>query len=170
MPDLLTDGRTLIAPDGRGLPCSMGRAGLVAADLKQEGDGKTPLGAWTLMQVLYRPDRLSPPKTTLPVAALSPRDGWCDDPADRAYNQAVHRPYAASHEEMWRADGLYDLLVVTDHNSMPPIPGKGSAIFLHCRAIDQGPTAGCISIAREELISLVASLTPGSRLVIAEAD
>ena len=167
-PDLVTDGQSLITPDGRRVPCSMGKTGLISASLKAEGDGKTPLGTWTLTQVLYRPDRLTKPNTGLPLAAITPPDGWCDDPADPAYNRAVRLPYSASHEELWRADGLYDLVVITDHNSTPPIPGEGSAIFLHCRALDGGPTAGCISVERETLMGLVSVLKPGSCLVIRE--
>ena len=72
---------------------------------KREGDGATPVGCFTLRRVLYRPDRMAPPETSLPVAAIQPADGWCDDPADPAYNRPVHLPHPASHEEMWRADG-----------------------------------------------------------------
>lgn len=169
MTDFFTDGRTLVMPDGGSVACSMGRMGLVAASDKVEGDGKTPMGSWGLTQVLYRPDKIARPKTALPVAAVSRWDGWCDDPADRAYNCAVRLPYPASCEALWRKDGLYDLVILTDHNQHPAVPGLGSAIFLHCRAVDDGPTAGCISVARDFLEPMMRALRPCSRLIILQS-
>ena len=89
----------------------------------------------------------------LPLAALSardPQDGRAD-PADPRYNAAVTLPYPASHEELWRADGLYDVIVVIGYNTGPPVPGRARAIFLHCAAPDFAGTEGCIAIAREAL-------------------
>ena len=64
--------------------CVLGRAGVIAAHAKREGDGATPLGAWPLRFVYYRPDHETAPLTALPVRALVPADGWCDDPEDSA--------------------------------------------------------------------------------------
>ena len=80
---------TLTYPGGT-FRCALGRGG-IRAD-KREGDGATPVGCFTLRRVLYRPDRMAPPETALPVAAIQPADGWCDDPADPAYNQPVIFP------------------------------------------------------------------------------
>ena len=52
---------------------------------------------------------------------------------------------AASHEEMWRKDDLYDIVVVLGHNDDPIVPGNGSAVFLHVASAGYGPTAGCAS-------------------------
>lgn len=71
----------------RALRCALGPAGRSAA--KREGDGATPVGRFPLRRVLYRADRLPLPETGLPVQALDPGDGWCDDPADAAYNRPV---------------------------------------------------------------------------------
>ena len=166
---LICDGTTLQSPDGRSLPCSMGRGGLISADDKREGDGATPLGSWRITHGFYRPDRIAKPDCALPITALSTESGWCDDPDDPAYNRYVTRPYAASHEEMWREDGLYDLLFVTDHNANPPVPNMGSAIFLHCRNPEGKPTAGCIAIAREDLIALARMFTDTTVLEIVPA-
>src|SRR5512138_3397896 len=76
--------------------CAVGRGGIA---LKQgEGDGITPVGRWPMRRLLYRADRLARPKTLLPCQAIAPEYGWCDDPADAAYNQPVRLPYPASHE------------------------------------------------------------------------
>ena len=73
----------------------------------------------------------------LPVRAIRKADGWCDDPAHPDYNTLVRLPFAASHEEMWRADGLYDLVVELGYNDAPPegflfsswVPGLEPAEF-----------------------------------------
>ena len=155
--------------DGRAFACAIGWGGTVAAEAKREGDGATPLGCWPLRRVLYRPDRGSPPATALPVTALTPEDGWCDDPAHAAYNTQVALPFAAGHEVLWRADGLYDIVAVLGHNDDPPVPGAGSAIFLHVMRPDGGPTAGCVALARPDLESVLAALGSGSRLCVAES-
>jgi L,D-peptidoglycan transpeptidase YkuD (ErfK/YbiS/YcfS/YnhG family) len=142
-----------------------GRSG-VRAD-KREGDGASPAGSFALLQAYYRADRIAPPPTTgLPLRALRPEDGWVDDPLDPNYNRPVSLPYAASHEEMWRADGLYDLVVLIGYNTDPPVPGRGSAIFLHVANPDFTPTAGCIAVAREVLGPLLGLLGPGSTITI----
>src|SRR5439155_2085587 len=109
---------------------------------KREGDGARRAGTFPLLRAFYRADRIAPPHTALPLAALRPNDGWVDDPADRQYNRLVSLPYPASHEMMWREDGLYDLVVLIGYNTDPPLPGRGSAIFLHVAAPDLAPTEG----------------------------
>lgn len=151
--------------EGRSYACSLGRAG-VRQD-KREGDGATPAGSFPLREVLYRPDRLpTPPATGLPLRALAPEDGWCDEPADPSYNRPVRLPYPASHERMWRDDDLYDLVVVVGYNDQPVVPGRGSAIFLHLARPGYAPTAGCVGLARADLLELLAGLGPGARVVI----
>lgn len=142
----------------------LGRSG-VRVD-KREGDGATPAGRWPMRRVLYRPDRLPPPVTGLPVGELASDDGWCDDPADLRYNRPIRLPCAAGHERLWRDDGLYDLVVVLGHNDDPVIPGRGSAIFMHVARPDGGPTEGCVAFALPDLLALVRACGPGSTLEI----
>ena len=146
--------------EGLTVPCSVGRSGL-SRD-KHEGDGATPTGRFQLRRLLYRADRLQLPVTKLPVTAIAKDDGWCDDMAHPKYNQQVKLPFAASHEELWREDNLYDLIVVLGHNDNPVIPGLGSAVFLHVRAPDGGATAGCVAIKSEYLVAILRALDPGS--------
>ncbi len=155
-------------PDGTGWRCAVGRGGVTRA--KREGDGATPVGRWPLRRVLYRPDRLAAPATRLPCAAISPRDGWCDDPAHSAYNRPVKLPFAASHEALWRDDALYDVVVVPGHNDDPPVPGAGSAIFLHLARPDYAPTAGCLALARDHLLHALERIGPGDELHVLDPD
>jgi L,D-peptidoglycan transpeptidase YkuD (ErfK/YbiS/YcfS/YnhG family) len=149
--------------------CALGRGGVIAAADKREGDGATPLGVWPMRRVLYRPNRGAPPATALPTTAISPDDGWCDDVGDAAYNRPVSLPYPGRCERMWREDGLYDLVVVLAHNDDPPIPGLGSAIFLHCASPEFKPTEGCVALAREDLEAVLALALQGDAIEVRRA-
>lgn len=154
---------------GRVVRCALGPAGVVEADAKREGDGATPLGVWPMLRVLYRPDRGEAPDTALPVAPLAPDDGWCDDPADASYNRPVTLPYPASCETMWREDELYDVVVILAHNDDPPVPGLGSAIFLHCAKLDYPPTQGCVALAKADLLEVLKLARPGDAVEVRRA-
>jgi len=142
---------------GNGLRCRAvcGRAGVTLH--KREGDGATPAGAHPLLRVLYRADRVKPPACAVPLEPIGPSDGWCDDPADPAYNRAVRLPYPGRHEPLWRADGIYDIIGILGWNTGPIIPGGGSAIFLHAATPDFSPTAGCIALALPDLQTVLAA-------------
>jgi L,D-peptidoglycan transpeptidase YkuD (ErfK/YbiS/YcfS/YnhG family) len=154
----------------RTFACVVGRAGILSG--KREGDGATPAGRFSLREAFWRPDRLPSPATALRASPLTPQDGWCDDPGDPAYNRRVRLPFAASHEALWRSDGLYDLLAVIGYNDAPPVPHLGSAIFLHVAARGAGglePTAGCVALALADLGAVLALCGPGAALDIALA-
>jgi L,D-peptidoglycan transpeptidase YkuD (ErfK/YbiS/YcfS/YnhG family) len=149
--------------------CMVGRAGIVAA--KHEGDGGTPEGLFALREVRYRHDRLpAPPKTALPIVALQPHDGWCDDPADASYNRLVHLPHRGRAETLWRDDHAYDALAVIGWNDAPVVAGAGSAIFLHAIRHDAAgtprPTAGCVALPLADLLVVFAACTPATRIRI----
>jgi len=156
--------RAQLACGGRVYPCALGRGGVHAA--KHEGDGRTPAGEFRLRYALYRADRMPRPKTRLPVKAIRLFDGWCDAPAHPAYNRLVRLPIRASAEPLRLSRPMYDLIIVIGYNDAPPVPGKGSAIFLHVAAANFAPTAGCIALKRPHLLALLAQLDASSRIVI----
>lgn len=143
---------------------AVGAAGV--SSIKKEGDKTTPAGTFPLPFGMYRPDRIQFPKTSLPMTPLREAHAWVDDPNDRKYNQMVELPYPAHVEEMWRADGIYDLLVVVGYNMNPTQPGAGSAIFLHIARPNFSSTEGCIAIERSVLLTLVPLLGPNSTITI----
>lgn len=148
--------RGLLVAGGLTVACALGRSGI--ARHKREGDGATPSGSWHPVAVRWRPDRLPRPATVLPVRPIGPADGWCDDPGDRRYNRPVQLPYPGRHEELWRGDRLYDVIVVLDYNLAHPRPGAGSAIFLHVAGPGFPPTQGCIAVAPEAMRRLLARI------------
>jgi L,D-peptidoglycan transpeptidase YkuD (ErfK/YbiS/YcfS/YnhG family) len=148
--------------NGRSFRCALGRAG-IRTD-KREGDSATPAGVFPFRRVLYRADRGPAPATRLPSAAIAAEDGWCDDPADPAYNRQVRLPYPARHERLWRADGLYDLVLVIGHNDDPAVRGAGSAIFVHVARPDWGGTEGCIAFRIEDLRHILSTADADARV------
>lgn len=150
----------------RKVRCALGPAGVVSAAAKREGDGASPAGVWPIREIFYRPDRGPPPASEFRVHAMTEDDGWCDDPADPNYNRHVTLPYPASAERMWREDGVYDIVVVLGHNDDPPLPGLGSAIFLHICKPGYPPTEGCVAIARADLEDLLDIAAPGDAIEI----
>ena len=146
--------------------CAIGRSGIVR--YKREGDGATPAGVHSLLRVLYRSDRIVPPSTNLVLAALLPDDGWCNASKDASYNQQVHLPHGSSCEALWRDDDVYDLIVVTDFNTVPIAPYRGSAIFLHVARAGYEPTEGCIAFALADLRLVVKEWCPSNRVRVAK--
>ena len=155
--------------DGRITRCALGKGGVIAAADKREGDGKSPLGTWGIRRVLFRPDKGGPPQTRLPTKALERDDGWCDAPGDPAYNRAVKLPHPASAEQMWREDDVYDLVCILAHNDDPPVPGLGSAIFMHLARPGYEPTEGCVALSREDMLELLSLAKLGDAVAIEQA-
>lgn len=153
-------GRLVAGPIA--LPCRLGRAG--PRPFKREGDGASPVGTFRLLQAFYRADRIARPRTRLPLKAIRPGDGWCDDPADRRYNRPIPLPSPARHERLWRDDPLYDVVIDIAWNRGPIRRGRGSAIFLHLRG--DRPTEGCVAVDRGAIRRLLARIGPGTRIRI----
>jgi L,D-peptidoglycan transpeptidase YkuD (ErfK/YbiS/YcfS/YnhG family) len=145
------DGRLIF--EGHVFRAALGRGGVRVH--KQEGDGATPAGLLPLRRVLFRADRVKPPVCAVPREPLAPEDGWCDAPDDIAYNRPVTLPYSGRHEELWRRDGLYDVIGVLGWNDAPVRRGEGSAIFLHVARPDFAPTEGCVALPLQDLLELL---------------
>ena len=143
------------------LPCALGPAGIEAR--KHEGDGATPRGRFALLGGHFRAGRFPRPARAAPIRRA---DGWCDDPASGQYNRAVRLPSPWRHEDLWRADHCYDMLIVLDHNRRPRVKGRGSAVFFHIAHDDLRPTAGCIAIRREDMRRLLPRLARHCTMVV----
>ncbi|WP_293720661.1 L,D-transpeptidase family protein [Stappia sp.] len=146
------------------LACALGRSGMTRS--KREGDGKTVTGVFPVLFGFYRPDRMVRPRTRLPMVPLSPELGWCDAPGHAAYNRPVALPFDASHERMWRDDGLYDVVLVPDVNVLAPVAGRGSALFIHIARPGYTPTEGCIAVSRRDMGLLLDRIGPETPLVV----
>ncbi len=152
-------------------PSGTARAAIGAGGVRQnkkEGDRATPAGTFSLPFGMYRQDRIKLPSTDFPMTPLREAHAWVDDPNDPKYNQLVELPYPSHTEQLWRTDGIYDLLVVVGYNMNPTQPGAGSAIFLHIARPNFSPTDGCIAVSRSILLKLLTRLGSDSTLTIRE--
>lgn len=147
------------------LPCRIGRSGISRA--KREGDGATPAGTLRPLRGFWRADRRGRPPTLLSLQPLRRHDGWCDAAGHGQYNRLVRLPFPASHEEMWRADHVYDVVLELDWNAKPRRQRRGSAIFLHLTNEKHGPTAGCIAVSPARIDWLLARLSRQTRIIVA---
>ena len=156
--------RGWLVAGGQTIPVALGRGGIRAN--KREGDGGTPKGTFRPRQLWWRADRHPRPATFLPVRAIGPDDAWCEDPADRHYNQPVRLKSKQGGDRLKRDDHLYDFIVEIDHNTTPRIAGRGSAIFLHLARPNFSPTSGCVSMTKSAMLRLLKRLGPETRIVI----
>lgn len=149
--------------------CAVGAGGV--ADDKHEGDRCTPLGVWPLRRVFYRSDRTAVPRTHQRITSIDQSMGWSDDPNDAVhYNRLISLPYPCGHETLWRDDNLYDIVVELGYNDDPPIPGRGSAVFLHVARPDYAATQGCVALRVDDLQDLLAAIDPDETLTVKRAE
>ncbi len=151
---------------GREFACVLGKGGVVSANAKREGDGATPAGTWKLRNGFWRADRLGKPAGPLAFTAIAVDMFWDDDPTSPHYN-TLRRGAPPEHpERLLRADHVYDVVVPLGFNDDPIVPGRGSAIFLHVARPERTPTAGCVALAQDDLLQVLALLPPDPSLTI----
>lgn len=146
------------------LPVAIGRGGIKAN--KHEGDGGTPRGTFRLKRLWWRTDRHPRPPTGLPTQRIGAFDGWCEDPADRHYNQPIKVPPESKADRLARTDRLYDFIVELDHNTRPRVAGRGSAVFIHVARDGFKSTAGCVALKTNDLRRLLARVGPHTKIVV----
>ena len=154
---------------GRAIPVLFGKNGLAwgtglagqneSGLRKKERDGRAPAGVFRLGKV-YTYDAQLPPGSDYPFHTVTEADLWSDDPRSPNYNRHVlidpkNPPDNYSHERMRSADFAYRWLIEVRHNSDPPVPDLGSAIFFHIRRGVNRPTAGCTTMAEADLVRVV---------------
>ena len=146
-----------------GLAWGTGLAGQNELGLrKKERDGRAPAGIFEIGQV-FGYDAHLPPGADYPYHQVTEADVWSDDPRSPNYNRHVvidpkNPPDNYTREKMRSSDFAYQWLVEIRHNSDPPVPGAGSAIFFHIRRGVNRPTTGCTTMAKENLVKLITSL------------
>ena len=163
---LLVKPPDIIKAANKTYKCSIGKGGV--STNKKEGDGCSPTGTFPLSLVLYRQDRLPPPKTSLPFLPIKKNHGWCDDPCHKDYNTLITTPHDGTFEHLWRQDQIYDIMVVIDYNVDPVVPYRGSAIFLHLTSRKTLPTEGCVALKTEAMLEILSKAKPGTVIEISE--
>jgi len=143
----------------------IGRNGFAPAGEKREGDGRTPSGIFPLKLVFGYEEKS---RTRMPYRQARDEDLWVDDPESPDYNRWVAKggTTAASFEKLRRDDDLYRYAIVIGYNTDPVVKGHGSAIFFHVWRGRGSSTAGCVAVAEEDLLKILAWLEPDAKPVI----
>ena len=145
-----------------------GRYGRNGASIdKVEGDGKTPVGIYRFTSAF---GILDDPGSILPYKKLTKYDYWVDDSNSAYYNRMVDTRQVkkdwTSAEIMSASVPYYNYGIALDHN-VNQIPGKGSAIFIHCLKgeADNG-SSGCIKIPETLMKQLIQSVDGETKIAI----
>lgn len=134
----------------------VGYNGVARPSMKREGDGRTPSGTYPISFFFGVQPKL---RFSFSFRHAYTYDYWDDDPASPRYNEWVN---ARRHSPGARPEPLhqvpaYDYAAVIAYNTAR-VPGLGSAIFLH---VGTGTaTAGCVSLPRARLITILRWLRP----------
>ena len=149
-------------------PARVGRNGIRRN--RREGDGTTPIGTFRIGRTMYGNE--PNPGVKFPYVRLRCGDWWVEDPRSPSYNtfQRVgcgrRPPFRVTTPDMSKDRRAYPYLAVVEFNMRPVVPGRGSGIFLHAQT--GGPTNGCISLPRADLLRVLRWLRPdaGPRITI----
>jgi L,D-peptidoglycan transpeptidase YkuD (ErfK/YbiS/YcfS/YnhG family) len=171
-------------PVGEAWPAVIGHAGAAWGDglhgsgapagrtgpVKQEGDGKSPAGAFALTSAFGYGD--APEHTQLPYRRADAESVCVDDPASHHYGEIGDLPEPhdwKSAEKLRRDDELYELGVVVDHNAAH-VARHGSCIFLHVWGGPASTTVGCTAMAKPQLAQLLGTLSGKPLFVLLPRD
>jgi len=144
--------------------CALGKSGI--GNKKIEGDNITPKGNFRIFKIYYRKDRLKKLSSKFTLTEIIKDMGWCDDPKSKKYNQLIKLPTNYSHENLYRRDNIYDLILVLNYNMKPTIKNKGSAIFIHITKKNYQPTKGCIALKKNNLVKLISKIDKNIKIKI----
>lgn len=140
----------------------VGRNGIT--DNKREGDGKTPKGMYKLGIAFGIHEVVN---THLNYIRINEKLYCIDDVNSKFYNQMVDitkvKPDWNSAEHLIDYPIQYEYAIEIKTNPKN-IPGKGSAIFLHCT--NGNPTAGCIAIYKENMVKVLKNLSENALINI----
>ena len=146
--------------------CSIGKSGF--SKNKKEGDGFTPVGTFYIERIYYRADKISNLDTKINKVKIHERDGWCDDPRQKKYNQLIEFPFNFSAEKLYREDSIYNVVCVLNYNTNPITPGLGSAIFIHVAKDGYKPTEGCVALKQKDLIFLLNRIDNKTEIILGD--
>lgn len=163
------------------IPGRLGSNGLVwglglhanpaGATTKREGDGRSPAGIYAIGGLWTTNKTPVAHHKRIPEVRVGPCDLWVSDTATpRLYNRYVRLDHPAStpwelKEQMRQTDYPHSIKLLICHNTAEtpgrPVVGAGSSIFFHIwRRDGAAPTAGCTSMAEQNLRAIIAKLDP----------
>ena len=165
------------------VPVFLGRSGLIPAQSRKQSTSTTPMGTFNLSSAF---GRSANPGAQLSYVQVDRNDAWTYNPkVPSTYNLFQNttrswKSYGKYVEHLWALGPQYDYVVVTDFNkppgevytasggvnraSSPADTKRGGGIFLH---VSKGiPTAGCVSMAKNVMRSMLNWLDPKANPVV----
>ncbi len=136
---------------------------------KHEGDNKTPLGTFKLGLILgtHNPGEIN---TKLKYIQITKDMYWIDDINSKYYNTLVNINDTKcdwnSAEHLIEFPVQYEYIIEIKNNP-ENIPGKGSAIFLHCSNMIS--THGCVAIDSLTMKKIIESINEETKIEIRRA-
>ncbi|UAB92115.1 L,D-transpeptidase family protein [Dactylosporangium vinaceum] len=128
------------------------------SDSKHEGDMTTPAGMFAIDATMYGIS--ADPGVRYAYHRVVTDDWWNENSDTPGYNTFVHGPNPGGPSEaLWTFVPQYNYFAVIRYN-MPAAPGRGSGIFLHVASGNS--TAGCVSLAQGDLLSVLRWLDPAA--------
>lgn len=166
------DGRWI--DEDRSTSARIGYGGLVAADLRRQGTGTTPIGTYPLLFSFGTVPRRA--SWSMPYRRITAQDYWVEDNTSAFYNRFRSRGAGGfrywlntsnlnGSEHLSAYPRQYRMAVVIGFNYDHPVHHRGAGIFLHVNG--RGATAGCVSAPRAFLRTSLALLDPRLRPEIA---
>jgi L,D-peptidoglycan transpeptidase YkuD (ErfK/YbiS/YcfS/YnhG family) len=144
--------------------CALGKFGIKKKT--KEGDNITPKGIYKILKVFYRKDRIKEIKAPFKKIKITKKIGWCDDIKSKYYNKQISIPTSVTHEKFYRNDNIYDIICVINYNINPTVVNRGSAIFLHIKKGNYKNTKGCVTLKKNHLLKLLASIKKNTKIKI----
>ncbi|MEG1292795.1 MAG: L,D-transpeptidase family protein [Clostridium sp.] len=134
---------------------------------KKEGDKKTPQGVYSFTSAFGMKEN---PGSILSYRKVVDGDNFVDDGSSKYYNRLVNDREVArdwnSAENLIRQAPHYNYALVLNYNP-DCIPGKGSAIFLHCpKSSNNTGTSGCISVPEDRAKELVTKVDQNTKIIV----
>ena len=128
--------------------------------IKREGDGKSPAGVFRLGEAFGFPTIEEMDELKIPYRPVTDYLECVDDMESQYYTKLVEKDKVEfvdweSSERIHRSPNAYHYGVMVEHNTTDPQKGAGSCIFLHCVSANGDSTAGCTTMDRAEMETLV---------------
>lgn len=150
----------------------VGYGGITDGATRRQGTGTTPTGTYTMTEAFGLADA---PATAMPYRLVRPGDWWVEDNDSAFYNSyrteaegGFPLTTAGDHgsERLTDFGTQYARAVVINFNRAPDakVANRGAGIFLHVNG--SGATAGCVSVGRSRMDTVLSYLKPGDQITI----
>lgn len=157
--------KSVLSTSGR-----VGSNGVVDGATRKQSTYTTPSGTYTITEGFG----VEAGGTAMPYTRVNSSHWWVEDPESKYYN-SMHSSAGADFplvetgdrgsEHLVNYPTQYAKALVINFNRWPATPGRGAGIFLHVNG--SGATAGCVSVPRATMDSIMAWIKPSAHPRIA---